>query len=154
MCDPIVVVKLLSHVWLLCDPTDCSPPGSSVHGDSPDKNAGVGCHFLLQGIFRTQGWSDPHLLHCRQILYCWATREVPCDQTEFEKHFFLHLSLLIFIMRVSIWKVLRSHLKKRKKKICWHCFPRAYISKELPPHLAQEIPLHTLSSLLYREPTG
>ena len=32
----------------LSDPTDCSPPGSSVHGDSPGKNAGVGCHFLLQ----------------------------------------------------------------------------------------------------------
>ena len=28
----------------LCDPTDCSPPGSSVHGDSPGKNTGVSCH--------------------------------------------------------------------------------------------------------------
>ena len=34
------------------DPVDCSPPGSSVHGDSPDKNTGVGCHFLLQGILQ------------------------------------------------------------------------------------------------------
>jgi len=34
---------------------DCSPPGSSVHGDSPGKNTGVGCHALLQGIFPTQG---------------------------------------------------------------------------------------------------
>ena len=33
----------------LCDPTDCSPPGSSVHGDSPGKNTGVGCHAFLQG---------------------------------------------------------------------------------------------------------
>ena len=32
----------------LCNPTDCSPPGSSVHGDSPGKNTGVGCYFLLQ----------------------------------------------------------------------------------------------------------
>ena len=32
----------------LCDPMDYSPPGSSVHGDSPGKNTGVGCHFLLQ----------------------------------------------------------------------------------------------------------
>ena len=30
-------------------PTLCCPPGSSVHGDSPAKNAGVGCHCLLQG---------------------------------------------------------------------------------------------------------
>ena len=51
-----------------CDPMDYSPPGSSVHGDSPGKNTEVGCHALLQGIFPTQG---PHssLLHCRWILY-------------------------------------------------------------------------------------
>ena len=34
---------------------DCSPPGSSVHGDSPGKNTGVGCHALLQAIVPTQG---------------------------------------------------------------------------------------------------
>ena len=38
----------------LCDPTDCSLPGSAVHGDSPGKNTGVGYHFLLQGIFPIQ----------------------------------------------------------------------------------------------------
>ena len=36
--------------------------------DSPGKNTGVGCHFLLQGIFSTQG-SNLGLLHCRWILY-------------------------------------------------------------------------------------
>ena len=41
--------------------------------DSPGKNTGVGCHFLLQRIFPTQG-SNPHLLHCRQILHHWAMR--------------------------------------------------------------------------------
>jgi len=53
----------------LCDPRDCSPPGSSVHGYSLGKNTGVGCHALLLGIFPTQGL-NPGLLHCRQILYC------------------------------------------------------------------------------------
>ena len=52
----------------LCNAMDCSPPGSSVHEDFPGKNTGVGCHFLLQGTFPTQG-SNPHLLHCRWILY-------------------------------------------------------------------------------------
>ena len=32
----------------LCDPMDCSPPGSSVHGGSPGKKTGVGCRSLLQ----------------------------------------------------------------------------------------------------------
>ena len=66
--------KSLQSCLTLCDPTDCSPPGSSVHGDSPGKNTGVGCHFLLQGIFPTQG-SNPGLPHCRQILHHWAPRD-------------------------------------------------------------------------------
>ena len=35
---------------------------------SPGKNTGVGCQFLLQGIFLTQGL-NLGLPHCRQILY-------------------------------------------------------------------------------------
>ena len=42
--------------------------------DSPGKNTGVDCHFLLQGIFPTQGL-NPGLLHCRWILYHWAISE-------------------------------------------------------------------------------
>ena len=44
--------------------------------DFPGKNTGIDCHFLLQGIFPTQG-SNPRLLHYRQILYHWATRNAP-----------------------------------------------------------------------------
>ena len=39
--------KLLQSCPTLCDPTDSSPPGSHPW-DSPGKNTGVGCHFLLQ----------------------------------------------------------------------------------------------------------
>ena len=60
------------QLWLscvrLCDPVDCSPPGSSCPWYSPCKNTGVGCHFLLQGLFLIQGL-NLGLLHCRQILY-------------------------------------------------------------------------------------
>ena len=59
----------------LCDPMDCSPPGSSVHGDSPGKNTEVGCHALLQGIFPTQG-SNPGLPHCRWTLYHLSHQEI------------------------------------------------------------------------------
>ena len=52
----------------LFDPMDCSLLGSSVHGDSPGKNTGMGFHALLQGIFPTQGL-NPGLPHCRWILY-------------------------------------------------------------------------------------
>ena len=58
------------------DPMDCSPPGSSVHVDSPGKNTGVVCHALLQGILPTLGL-NPHLSHCRQILYCLSHQGSP-----------------------------------------------------------------------------
>ena len=55
----ITVLYLVAELCLsLCNPTDHSLPGSSVYGDSPGKNIGMGCHFLLQGIFPTQG-SNP-----------------------------------------------------------------------------------------------
>ena len=58
---------------------ECSPPDSSVHGDSPDKNSGVSCQALLQGIFLTQG-SNPHLLHCRWILLLLSYQGSPPNQ--------------------------------------------------------------------------
>ena len=71
-------LNLSDHSWCVCccfvvvsdscDPMDCSPTRLLCPWDFPDKNTGVGCHFLLQGIFLTQG-SNPHLLLGRQILY-------------------------------------------------------------------------------------
>ena len=43
-------------------PLDCSPLGSSVHGDSPGQNTGVGCRAFLQGIFLTQELNLSHLI--------------------------------------------------------------------------------------------
>ena len=64
--EPPGLLLLLSHSVIsnILQPMDCSLPGSSVHGDSPGKNTGMGCHALLQGIFLTQR-SNPDLLSCR-----------------------------------------------------------------------------------------
>ena len=56
----------------LSDPLGDSLPGSSIHGNLPSKNIGVGCHFLLQGIFPAQG-SNPHFLH----LLHWQVDSLP-----------------------------------------------------------------------------
>ena len=60
----------------LCDPTDFSPPGSPVRRidrqEFSGKNTGVGCHFLLLGIFLMQG-SNPHLLD----LLHWQADSLP-----------------------------------------------------------------------------
>ena len=39
-------VCLVAQLCLNFQHMDCSQPGSSCHGDSPDKNTGVGCHAL------------------------------------------------------------------------------------------------------------
>ena len=58
---------------LTLDPMDCSLPGSSVMG-LPRQEYGVGCHFLLQGIFPTQGL-NLHLLH-------WQVYSLPLHHLE------------------------------------------------------------------------
>ena len=68
---------------------DCSPPGSSVHGDSPGKNTGVACHALLQGIFPTPGW-NPGLLNYWWILYHLSHQEA-CQLTNTAYHVFFKL---------------------------------------------------------------
>ena len=66
----------VSHVWL-CDQIYYSPPGSSVHVILQTRILALPCP--LQEIFPTQGL-NLHLLwllHCRWILYPWATGEGP-----------------------------------------------------------------------------
>ena len=61
----------------LCDPMDYSPLGSSVHGIFQARTLEWVAISSSRGIFLTQG-SNPSLLcllHCRQILYLWATGE-------------------------------------------------------------------------------
>ena len=65
----------------LCDPMDCSPPGSSVHGIFQARILARVAIFLLQVIFPTQE-SNPSLLcllHCRWILYLLSIREAPLE---------------------------------------------------------------------------
>ena len=64
----------------LCYPMDCSPSGSSVHGDSIGKNTGVDCHALLQGIFPTQE-SNPVPCTAGGFFTIWAIREALINHT-------------------------------------------------------------------------
>ena len=68
MCYVLVLCLVAQPSPTLCNPKDCSLLGTSVPGDSPGKNTGVGYHALLQGIFPTEE-SNQGLLHRRRILY-------------------------------------------------------------------------------------
>ena len=67
---------------ILCDPMD---RGACTRllcpRDFLGKSTGVGCHFLLQGIFPTQGL-NPGLPHCRQTLYCLSHQGSPKDESK------------------------------------------------------------------------
>ena len=66
----VICCSVLSRVWLCATPWTVATM-LLCPWNFPGKNAGVGCHFLLQGIFPTQE-SNPRLLcllHCRWILY-------------------------------------------------------------------------------------
>ena len=64
----IMKVKSLSCVQLFATPWIVACPKLLRPWHFQGKSTGVGCHFLLQGIFPTQG-SNPGLSHCRQSLY-------------------------------------------------------------------------------------
>ena len=64
--------KSLQSCLTLCDRMDCSPAGFSVHGILQARNTGVGCHFLLQGIFPTEG-----PIPCLLSLLHWQTGSLP-----------------------------------------------------------------------------
>ena len=79
-----LVVKKVSEVAQLCpllwDPMDCSLPGSFLNPwKFPGQNTGVGCHFLLQGIFPTLGL-NPGLPHCRHTPYHLSYQGSTCLQ--------------------------------------------------------------------------
>ena len=63
------MLSVFSHVWLF---VTLWTSKLLCPWDSPGKNTGVGCHFLLQGIFLTQG-SDPRLLR----LLHWRAGSLP-----------------------------------------------------------------------------
>ena len=105
---------LLKVRWFSCEvvsdsynPMDCTLP-DSCPWDSPGKNTGVSCHFLLQGIFLTQE-SNPGLLPCRQIFYQLSWR------------------LALFVMAKK-WKQPKCSLIDECIKKMWYMYTMEYYS--------------------------
>ena len=93
----------------------CSPPGSSVRGDSPGKNTGVGCRSLLQGIFPIQGL--PAL-------------QVDCLLSELPRKPHLHQGYY-FITGIALTGYLGERALQARKKVSDSC---SVVSESLRPH--------------------
>ena len=107
----------------LCDSMDCSPPGSSVHGDSLSKDTGVGCHALFQGNFLTQG-SNPGLLHCREILYCLSHQGSPDHQGGFSICFLMERDTIFVFCDTNLYFpqyfIMKNFNREKLKELCVH----------------------------------
>ena len=67
--NPVVHASLVAQLRLtLCDPMDCSPPGSSVHGISQARILEWVAISFSSGSSWPRDWTC--LLPCRWILYC------------------------------------------------------------------------------------
>ena len=84
--------------------------------DSPGRNTGVGCHFLLQGIFLTQELNSG-LLHCRQVLsqlsYKGSPRGILLSHKKNEI-----MSLAVTWMDLKI--IILGKVGQRKANILWY----------------------------------
>ena len=106
--------QLLSCVWL-CNPMDCSPPGSSVYGIIQARILEWVAIPFHQGIFPTQG-SNLGLLNCRQILYLPSHKVSLAEKRKHINLAFLSHFLLPMAHRTQMW--LRVYLKNLAKRIC------------------------------------
>ena len=100
-----VCAKSLQLCLTPCDPMDCSPPDSSVHGDSPGKNTWVGCHALNQGIFTTQG-SNLYLL----CLLHWQASSLSLVPPGKLHHIYVCVCVCIHILFHSMYIIYNLYL--------------------------------------------
>ena len=86
-----------------CIYVDCSLPASSVHGILQARIL-ERFHFHPWGTFPTQGLNPHHLLHCKWILYWWATRKAQKSNNttiKKEKKIYLGNEKKIFLKKAS-----------------------------------------------------
>ena len=114
MCVCVCVCVCVCSRVGLCDPVDYNLSGFSVHGIFPGKNTGVGCHFLLQGIFPAQTSNGVSCIG-RQILFRWATREAQLFRKSLFKSCLLKSPLNLTFL---IWNVKITALHPVD---CWKC---------------------------------
>ena len=80
-----------------CNPMDCSPLGSSVHGDSPGKNTRMGGHDFLPT--QESNWG---ILHCRQILYQLNYQGSPYISLIYYISYYINISYLCYTQNIII----------------------------------------------------
>ena len=89
----IELVQLLSRVQLFCNPMDCSPPSSSVHGISQARMLEWVAISFSRGSSRLRDGSQVSCITCigRQILFHLCHLECPMTSSPSSKNLVQHL---------------------------------------------------------------
>ena len=117
----------------LCNPIDYNPPGF-WSWDFPGKNTGVGCHFLLEGVFPTEGSNLPLL----SFLCCQAD-SLPLSHLGSPYIcmylcmyiWYVHMWIYIYAYILCVYTQTHSHLTLISKIPCQH----SYLFWQLPRRL-------------------
>ena len=125
-------MRSLSRVRLFATPWTVACTRLLHPWDFLDKSTGVGCHFLLQGIFPTQG-SNPGLPHCRQTLYHLSHQEA------IKRSKFCHLQQCGLTHSVCLMKEVRQ---RKTNTVCilshmcgiWKQYKQKKIAKQKQTH--------------------
>ena len=98
----------------------------------PDKNTGAGCHFLLQGIFLTQG---PNL----RLLYLPHWQADSLSLCHMGSCYFL--DVIVITSFAATWMdleiIILSEVNQTKTNIIWYCLYVEYKTKT--PHITNEL---------------
>ena len=112
-----------------------SPPGSSVHGDSPGKNTGVDCHALLLGSLLIHGLN----LHILCLLH-WQVDSLPLTPPIIMSNYYMHLYRR---HRASLVAQMVKNLPAMQENWVWSLGQEDPLEKEMATHsgvLAWRIP--------------
>ena len=124
---------MFGHVSDSLQPLGLLPARLLCPWNFPGKNFGMGCHFLLQGIFLIQGL-NPHLLH----LLPQHAYSLPLHHCKMFKSSQLITSIIIQFINVSLsLEIIWSHFDKQRPLTTMHIYPiMAIFATEV--HLRQE----------------
>ena len=107
---------LVTHLCpTLCNPLDCSLPGSSARAISQPMN-GVGCHSLLQGILPPRHWTQVSCI-TRQVLYHLSHQGSPMALGPYNiRHILFKMKIIMRASSSSLWWYLHKLHNQRHSK--------------------------------------
>ena len=102
-CSKLKSVLITQSCQTLCDPMDCSPPGSSIHGILQSRILEWVATSFSRGIFLTRGL-NLGLPHCGQTLY-WLSPQ-PTNWKRSTSRLYIVTGAYLTYMQSTLWKML------------------------------------------------